>query len=60
MDARAFLRSKREGQEHAPEELRAFVAAFAAGAIADYQVSAWLMAAYLNGLSEAETAALTW
>jgi len=59
MDARAFLRSKREGQEHAPEELRAFVAAFAAGAIADYQVSAWLMAAYLNGLSEAETAALT-
>ena len=59
MDARAFLRSKREGQEHAPEELRAFVAAFAAGAIPDYQVSAWLMAAYLNGLSEAETAALT-
>jgi pyrimidine-nucleoside phosphorylase len=59
MDARAFLRSKREGHEHAPDELRAFVAAFAAGGIPDYQVSAWLMAAFLNGLSERETAALT-
>ena len=59
LDARAFLRAKREGQAHAPGEVRAFIAAYAAGTIPDYQVSAWLMAAFLKGLDEPETAALT-
>jgi pyrimidine-nucleoside phosphorylase len=58
-DPRAFLRDKREGRRHAPEDVRAFVAAFARGEIPDYQVSAWLMAAFLNGLDESETDALT-
>ena len=58
-DARAFLRAKREGRAHTPEELRAFIAAYAAGAVPDYQASAWLMAAFLNGLDESETSALT-
>ena len=58
-DARAFLRDKREGRSHRPEELRAFVDGFAGGKIPDYQVSAWLMAAFLNGLDDRETDALT-
>jgi pyrimidine-nucleoside phosphorylase len=54
-----FLRHKRDGGEHAPVELKAFIDAFVAGNVADYQASAWLMAAFLNGLSSKETLALT-
>ena len=54
-----FLRDKRDGREHSPEQLRAFIAAFVKGEVADYQASAWLMAAFLNGLSHRETLALT-
>jgi pyrimidine-nucleoside phosphorylase len=54
-----FLRDKREGREHAPAELKSFIDAFVAGDVADYQASAWLMAAFLNGLSSKETLALT-
>ena len=39
--------------------MRALIAAYAAGQVPDYQMSAWLMAAYLNGLDAAETDALT-
>jgi len=39
--------------------VRALIAAYAAGQVPDYQMSAWLMAAYLNGLDAAETDALT-
>ena len=58
-DPREFIRRKRDRGHHAPEELRAFIAEYTRGAVPDYQVSAWLMAAYLNGLDEAETQALT-
>ena len=54
-----FLRHKRDGREHAPAQLKAFIEAFVAGEVADYQASAWLMAAFLNGLSSKETLALT-
>jgi pyrimidine-nucleoside phosphorylase len=54
-----FLRHKRDGGEHTPEDVRAFVDAFVAGDVTDYQASAWLMAAFLNGLSSRETLALT-
>jgi len=50
---------KREGQAHTPAEIRALVAAFVAGEVADYQMSAWLMAAFLRGLDDRETVALT-
>ena len=59
LDPREFLREKREKRAHAPEAVREFVAGFASGRIPDYQVSAWLMAAFLNGLDESETDALT-
>ncbi len=54
-----FVRHKRDGQEHRPEDVKAFIDAFVAGDVADYQASAWLMAAFLNGLSSKETLALT-
>jgi pyrimidine-nucleoside phosphorylase/thymidine phosphorylase len=59
IDVRAFLRHKREGRVHALEDIRSFVEGFRGGSIPDYQVSAWLMAAFLRGLDPGETAALT-
>jgi pyrimidine-nucleoside phosphorylase/thymidine phosphorylase len=59
LDARELIRQKRDGGSHRPDALRAFVAAYARGEIPDYQMSAWLMAAFLEGLDDAETEALT-
>jgi pyrimidine-nucleoside phosphorylase len=59
LDPRAFLREKRDGRRHAPEDLRAFIAAYTRGEVPDYQVSAWLMAAFHQGLDDDETDALT-
>ncbi len=59
IDVRAFLRHKRDGRVHAPDDIRSFVEGFRDGTIPDYQVSAWLMAAFLRGLDPGETAALT-
>ncbi len=55
-----MIARKRDGLAHSREEL-AFLAQAAAGnqEAADYQLSAWLMATYLNGLNEDETAWLT-
>ena len=50
---------KRDGGAHSAAEIRALVEAFVAGEVADYQMSAWLMAAFLRGLDDAETVALT-
>ena len=59
VDARALIRAKRDRGTHRPEELRALIDAYARGEVPDYQMSAWLMAAYLNGLDPSETDALT-
>ena len=59
LDPREFLRVKRNGGAHAGGAIREFIDAFSHGRIPEYQASAWLMAAYLNGLDEAETSALT-
>jgi pyrimidine-nucleoside phosphorylase len=58
-DVRALIRAKRDRGTHRPEELRALIDAYVRGTVPDYQMSAWLMAAYLNGLDPAETDALT-
>jgi pyrimidine-nucleoside phosphorylase len=58
-DPRELIREKREGGTHRPEALSAFIAAYARGELPDYQASAWLMAAFLKGLDDAETQALT-
>jgi pyrimidine-nucleoside phosphorylase len=59
VDVRALIRAKRDRGTHRPEELRALIDAYVRGEVPDYQVSAWLMAAYLNGLDASETDALT-
>jgi pyrimidine-nucleoside phosphorylase len=50
---------KRDGQELSPDEIAGLVSGFVAGEVADYQMSAWLMASLLRGLSDKETVALT-
>src|SRR5207245_860882 len=58
-DPRDVVAAKRDGRELEGEELRAFVLGYAKGAIPDYLAAAFLMAAYLNGLSDGETSELT-
>jgi len=54
-----LIRKKRDGQELSRAEIDDLVAGYTSGKIPDYQISAWLMAAVVRGLSKAETAALT-
>jgi pyrimidine-nucleoside phosphorylase len=53
------IRKKRDGVELSGREIEAFISGYTSGAIPDYQVSAWLMATLLKGMTRAETAALT-
>ncbi len=55
----AMIRSKRDGEAHSAADIAGFIEQYTAGAVADYQMSAWLMAAFLQGLDESETHALT-
>lgn len=59
IDPREFLRAKRDRRTHEAQAVRDFVAAYRSGEVQDYQMSAWLMAAFLNGLDATETDALT-
>jgi pyrimidine-nucleoside phosphorylase len=54
-----LIASKRDGHEHRPGEIQRLIQALMTGDLADYQMSAWLMAAFLRGLSDAETNELT-
>ena len=56
---RGCIRDRREGQLQSKAELFAMVEAFEAGEMLDYQMAAWLMAAYLKPLNGRETACLT-
>ena len=58
-DPRDVIAAKRDGRRLDPEELRWFVHEHARGDVPDYQAAAFLMAAFVNGLDEAETLALT-
>ncbi|MFZ0735381.1 MAG: thymidine phosphorylase [Candidatus Sulfotelmatobacter sp.] len=53
------IRKKRDAMELSQEEIEGLVDAYTKGAIPDYQVSAWLMAVVLRGMTRPETAALT-
>jgi len=53
------LRKKRDGGELSRNEIESLVNAYTRDEIPDYQVSAWLMAVVLRGMTRGETAALT-
>lgn len=50
---------KRDGGELTDAELHYFINGFVTGAIPDYQVAAWAMAVYFQGMTPVETTALT-
>jgi pyrimidine-nucleoside phosphorylase len=54
-----LIRKKRDGGELSEEEIRFLVQGAAAQSIPEPQLAAWLMAAFLRGLSLREVAALT-
>lgn len=53
------IAAKRDGQELADGDIRELVLGYTADRIPDYQMAAFLMAAYIRGLSFKETLALT-
>lgn len=59
MLAPELIARKRDGGELSVEELRWFLNAFAEGEVADYQMSAFLMAVVLRGMSRAELSVMT-
>lgn len=54
-----IIRRKRDGLSLSEDELRAFFGGFLKGEVADYQVSAMLMAVLMKGMTHRETADLT-
>jgi pyrimidine-nucleoside phosphorylase len=52
------IERKRDGHALAPEALAGFLEAYLRGEVPDYQMAAFLMAAYLRGLDDDETAVL--
>src|SRR5215472_11100571 len=57
--AREIIQKKRDGETLSPQEIASFIRDYMSSHIADYQMAAWLMAVYLNGMVPAETLALT-
>src|SRR5246127_1514769 len=59
MRAVDLIRKKRDSGEHSRDEINFLISGYTRGEIPDYQMSAWLMATWIRGLSRAEIAALT-
>ena len=55
----SIIRKKRDGKSLLNEEIKFLIEQYTADEIPDYQVSAFLMACFLNGLNDEESAALT-
>ena len=54
-----IIRKKRDGEELTTEEINFFIERYVKGEIPDYQASALLMAIFFKGMTERETADLT-
>ena len=54
-----LIEKKKRGMKHQPEEIRFIIEGYCHDKIPDYQMSAWLMAVYFQGLDEEETFYLT-
>lgn len=59
MHMNELILKKRNGGTHSEAEFTYMVTEFVKGTIPDYQMSAWLMAVYFQGLTAEETADLT-
>lgn len=59
MNALELIGHKRDGGEHAPEQITFLLHGYLDGSIPDYQMAAWLMAVCTRGMTRAETLALT-
>ena len=59
MNALEVIGRKRDGGEHAPEEIRFLLDGYLGGSLPDYQISAWLMAVCTRGMTRRETLELT-
>lgn len=61
MDIRMYdlIEKKKHGEELSCDEIFAMIRAYTDKEIPDYQMSAWLMAVYFNGMTDRETFALT-
>lgn len=56
----SLIRKKRDGHDLSTNEIRYIIDAYSKDVIPDYQMSAMLMAIYLNGMSDRESADLTY
>lgn len=54
-----LIEIKRDGREHDARQIAMIVEGFTSGAMPDYQMAAWLMAVYFQGMTRTETVALT-
>ncbi len=54
-----LIRRKRDGEAHSAEEIRFLIGEFVAGRMESYQMSAWMMAVFLRGMTDEETGWLT-
>jgi pyrimidine-nucleoside phosphorylase len=59
MRAVDLIRKKRDSGEHSREEIDFLISGYTRAEIPDYQMAAWLMAAWLRGLNRSEIASLT-
>ncbi|MCK4451198.1 MAG: pyrimidine-nucleoside phosphorylase, partial [Anaerolineae bacterium] len=59
MHAIDIITKKRDGVEISREEIEFFIQGYTRGEIPDYQAAAWLMAVYLQGMTDREMHDLT-
>jgi len=59
LNAKSIIQRKRDGARHTVDELRFLIGGALAGRVADYHVTAWMMAVFFRGMDAEETADLT-
>lgn len=59
MHVPSLIEKKRDGKELTKEEIEFLIEGFTSGRIADYQMSAWAMAVFFQGMTAVETQHLT-
>ncbi|MBI3534580.1 MAG: thymidine phosphorylase [Deltaproteobacteria bacterium] len=55
----SIIQTKRDGKENSEAQIQWMIQSFIKGEVADYQITAWLMAIYFQGMTASETLALT-